>query len=430
MTMIMGAVILGDSMIYNVLPTGVESFGVSVGLVGVLLSANRIVRFVSNTVAAWVLERFGIIVPLSVSILIAIGTSATYGLARGFAILVVARVFWGIAFSVFRLSGYLVTIEETQDSNRGRIMGFYTSGARTGSIIGVLVGGLLFDLAGKTVSFLAVAAFGLLAIPAVIVLARDLKRKGSEPGRRQPHELRTHTGGGEPDTPPIEVTRQNWLWNLLVSPMPELTRFQRRQILTACVTYFAFHTVMSGVLVGSMGYFLSQKLPDGLTVAGVAIGIATLNGVIISTRWASGLAAPYFGYLGDRYGREKVVIAAIPICLVSLMLLAFPGSLLATVLFLPFAFAATGASITALDATVGGLAPPNRRATVMSRYATWQDVGSAIGPLVAYAALGFTSLTLVYIGGAVLMVGALVVFASVFARSGRRAAMEARSTTQ
>ena len=52
MTMIMGAVILGDSMIYNVLPTGVESFGVSVSLVGVLLSANRVVRFVSNTVAA------------------------------------------------------------------------------------------------------------------------------------------------------------------------------------------------------------------------------------------------------------------------------------------------------------------------------------------------------------------------------------------
>jgi len=127
-----------------------------------------------------------------------------------------------------------------------------------------------------------------------------------------------------------------------VSPVPELTRFQRRQILTACVTYFAFHTVMSGIPVGSMGYFLSQKLSDGLTIADVAIGIATLNGVIISTRWATGVAAPYFGYLGDRHGREGVVLVAIPICLVSLMLLAFPASLLATVLFLPLAFAATG----------------------------------------------------------------------------------------
>ena len=215
-----------------------------------------------------------------------------------------------------------------------------------------------------------------------------------------------------------------------MSPVPELTRFQRRQILTACVTYFAFHTVMSGIPVGSMGYFLSQKLPDGLTIAGVAIGIATLNGVIISTRWATAVAAPYFGYLGDRQGREGVVLVAIPICLVSLMLLAFPASLLATVLFLPLAFAATGASITALDATVGALASANRRATVMSMYATWQDVGSAIGPLVAYAALGFTSLMLVYIGGAVLMVGALAAFACVFARSGRLLGAEARSVNR
>ena len=215
-----------------------------------------------------------------------------------------------------------------------------------------------------------------------------------------------------------------------MSPVPELTRFQRRQILTACVTYFAFHTVMSGIPVGSMGYFLSQKLPDGLTIAGVAIGIATLNGVIISTRWATGVAAPYFGYLGDRHGREGVVLVAIPICLVSLMLLTFPASLLATVLFLPLAFAATGASITALDATGGALASANRRATVMSMYATWQDVGSAIRPLVAYAALEFTSLMLVGIGGAVLMVGALAAFACVFARSGRLLGAEARSVNR
>jgi MFS family permease len=426
MTMILGAVILGDSMIYNVLPTGVESFGVSVGLVGVLLSANRVVRFVSNSVAAWVIERFGIILPLSISIVIAIGTSATYGLAQGFAILLAARILWGIAFSVFRLSGFLVTIEETQDSNRGRIMGLYTSGARTGSIIGVLVGGLLFDLAGKTISFLAVSTVGFLAIPAVIALARDMSRGGSTRNSRKQTGSRVHVETDDSE-PPRPMLKQNWLWNVLVSPVPELSRFQRRQILIASMTYFAFHTVMSGILVGSMGYFLSQKLPDGLTIAGVAIGIATLNGLIISTRWASGLAAPYFGYLGDRYGRDKIVIISVPICLVSLMLLAFPASLLATVLFLPLAFAATGASITALDATVGGLAPVNRRAIVMSRYATWQDVGSAIGPLVAYAVLGFASLSLVYIGGAVLMVLALLVFASVFSRGGELVETEARS---
>ncbi|HCH11065.1 MAG TPA: hypothetical protein DEW32_17945, partial [Dehalococcoidia bacterium] len=143
--------------------------------------------------------------------------------------MLVARVMWGIAFSVFRLSGFLLTIEETQDSNRGRIMGFYTSGARTGSIIGVLVGGLLFDIVGKTVSFLAVAAFGLLAIPAIIALARDLKRVGTALGDLRLPESSDCGGDGEPGTSRRELIKQNWFWNFLVSPVPELTRFQRRQ---------------------------------------------------------------------------------------------------------------------------------------------------------------------------------------------------------
>ncbi|MEE9249015.1 MAG: hypothetical protein V3U79_10015 [Dehalococcoidia bacterium] len=44
MTAIVGAVIMGDSMLYNVLPSNIASFGVSAGLVGVILSANRFVR--------------------------------------------------------------------------------------------------------------------------------------------------------------------------------------------------------------------------------------------------------------------------------------------------------------------------------------------------------------------------------------------------
>ena len=46
----------------------------------------------------------------------------------------------------------------------------------------------------------------------------------------------------------------------------------------------------------------------------------------------------------------------------------------------------------------------------MSRHATWQDVGSAVGPLVAYAALTTVSLEPVYFGGAAVMAAALAFF--------------------
>lgn len=418
MTAVSAAVIMGDSMIYNVLPSRVEAFGVSVGLVGVLLSANRVVRLASNSLAAWALERFGIVAPLTVAIVIAIGTTATYGVGRGFAVLVAARVLWGVAFSVFRLTGYMVVIEESRDSNRGRIMGFFTSGVRSGSIFGVLAGGMLFDVAGKTASFLVMAGFGLLALPAVAALRRH---PGGEPRALAASSTMTPSDSSRDDAKPRDRTdgKREWLWNILVSPVPELSVGERRRVLTLCFTYFCFHLVMNGVLVGSLGYLLSQRLPSGATIVGVALGVATLNGFLISTRWITGLAAPYFGYLGDRHGREKIVAGAIPVCVIGLTLLAIPGTFGAAVVWLPLAFGAVAAAVTALDSTIGGLAPPRRRARVMSRYATWQDVGSAIGPLAAYAVIGFASLTLVYLTGAAVLVVALGVFLTVFRLSAR-----------
>ena len=172
-TAVAAATIMGDSMLYNVLPSQVDAFGISVGLVGVLLSANRLVRLVSNLVAAWAMERFGMRGPLLASVFLALGTTVAYGTAPWFSVLLVARLVWGMTFSVFRLSGYLVVLEESADGSRGRLMGFFTSGMRIGSIIGVLLGGFLFDVTGRTVSFLVIAAIGLVGLPAALALLKS-----------------------------------------------------------------------------------------------------------------------------------------------------------------------------------------------------------------------------------------------------------------
>ncbi|MEE9199135.1 MAG: MFS transporter, partial [Dehalococcoidia bacterium] len=114
------------------------------------------------------------------------------------------------------------------------------------------------------------------------------------------------------------------------------------------------------------------------------------------------------------FGRERVLLAAVPVCVGALFLLAYPGLLWLTLLWLPLAFVGTTASLTSLDALAGGLAPVDRRAQVMSRYATWQDVGSAIGPLLAYAVLGFASLTSVYLGGGCILVVVFFLFLGTF----------------
>jgi MFS family permease len=435
-TAVAAATIMGDSMLYNVLPSQVDAFGISVGLVGVLLSANRLVRLVSNLVAAWAMERFGMRGPLLASVFLALGTTVAYGTAPWFSVLLVARLVWGMTFSVFRLSGYLVVLEESADGSRGRLMGFFTSGMRIGSIIGVLLGGFLFDVTGRTVSFLVIAAIGLVGLPAALALLKSghaaVVASGSSSDGEDKEFL--HTDSTQSPTAPQETdkgsdhsisattltpvdptgaaTLSEKVWDLLISKAPELSFRQRRMILTANFTFFCFHLVMNGVLISSLGYFLNQRLGAGAAIAGMVIGIATLNGMLISTRWISGLSAPYFGYIGDKYGRARILAVSIPMCLVALLLLAFSPSLWIIVAWLPVAFASTAASITALDSLVGGLAPERRRAQIMSRYATWQDSGSALGPLIVFAVLEYTtsSFVFVYLGGATLLAFAFVIF--------------------
>ena len=48
-----------------------------------------------------------------------------------------------------------------------------------------------------------------------------------------------------------------------------------------------------------------DKVGDQLTVAGVAIGVATLTGLLLASRWIADLAAPLMGAVSDKVGRRR-----------------------------------------------------------------------------------------------------------------------------
>lgn len=399
-TIIVATAIMGDSMIYNVLPSNVSAFGVAVGLVGVLLSANRFVRLASNPLAAYLLQRYGVARPLLASIVVALGSTAMLGLAKGFALLLLARILWGVSFSVFRLTGYLLALEEGQDGTRGRLMGVFSGGIRIGSLIAVLLGGILFDLLGRGPSFLIIAAIGLLSIPAFLDLVRGSRLDdvvGAEPGRGAHRKTAVST----------DKSVAQRLWNLVVPSVPGMDAGQRNKLLAASFTAFAFYLVMGGVLISTLGFYLRERLGDEVAIAGLVIGIATLNGLLLAVRLMTDVAGPLLGYLGDRVGHERIPIVAIPACVAALLLMAFDAPALWAFLWLPVAFMGVTAAVISLNAAVGGMATVDRRPQVMSRLASWQDLGFASGPLLAYAALDSVSLTTIYVVGACILLIAL-----------------------
>ncbi len=410
-TIIVATVFMGDSMIYNVLPSNVSAFGVAVGLVGVLLSANRFVRLASNPLAAYLLQRYGVARPLMASMVMALGTTVMLGLAKGFALLLLARLLWGICFSILRLTGFLVVLEEGEDGRRGRLMGVFSGGMRVGSLVGVLLGGILFDILGRGPSFLIIAAIGLLSIPAFLQLVSS-----SRPGA----VVELETGGG--DHLKLEASADagvgHKLWDLVVPTVPGMDPGQRYKLLAASFTTFAFYLVMGGVLISTLGYYLREQLGDEVAIAGLVVGIATLNGLLLASRLMSDIAGPFLGYLGDRVGHERIPVVAIPMSVAALLLMAFNAPALWAFVWLPVAFLGVAGAIISLNAAVGGMAPVHRRPQVMSRLASWQDLGFASGPLLAYAAIGSVSLATIYVVGAGILLVALASQAFAFVRHG------------
>ena len=332
------------------------------------------------------------------------------GMAKGFALLLLARLLWGVSFSILRLTGYLVVLEEAEDGGRGRLMGVFSGGIRVGSMVAVLLGGILFDMLGRGPSFLVIAAIGLMSIPAFLALVPGLRQGDvveveTEGGVHQKSEASTEEGVGQR------------LWNQVVPSMPGMDAGQRFKLLAAYFTTFSFYLVMGGVLISTLGFYLRERLGDEVSVAGLVIGIATLNGLLLAVRLMTDVAGPLLGYLGDRVGHERIPVVAIPTCVAALLLMAFNAPALWAFVWLPVAFVGVTAAMLSLNAAVGGMAPVHRRPQVMSRLASWQDLGFASGPLLAYAALGSVSLTIIYVVGACILLTALAAQTFAFVRN-------------
>ena len=397
---------MGDSMIYAVLPSNISAFGVSAGLVGVLLSANRFVRLVSNPLADRLFRRFGMERPLALAVVLSIGTTLAYGIGPGFAVLLIARILWGLCYSILRLGGYVTVLEDGREGDRARLMGLSSGGQRAGSIVGVLLGGILFDLTGRLASFSIVAGLGLVALPLVFGIVK------------KPSPTRSDKAATSISIPMRADAREedgSFLQRTLLGRSSRERDGKTVRLLALFLNSFVFYFALGGIVVSTLGFFLSEVLgEEGASLGGWMIGTATLNGALLATNWIAALGGPILGLFGDRIGRERIILIATPLSICMVLLLAFPGNLALTLLWLPVGFISAATVGASSDALAGDLAPRDRRSTVMSRYATWQDLGSATGPLLGYLALGFASLTWVYAVNACLMGISMLIFAVVF----------------
>ena len=148
------AALLGDAMLYVVMPARPELWQLTIVQVGVLLSANRLVRLFTNPLSSVFVERYGVNTPFRISLLASLGVLVAYAFSKNFLVLIFARLLWGTCWSVLRLVCQWVASDQSTEENIGFNLSSNASVIRLGSIGGAVFGGVLSDYLGYELSLI------------------------------------------------------------------------------------------------------------------------------------------------------------------------------------------------------------------------------------------------------------------------------------
>lgn len=171
-------------------------------------------------------------------------------------------------------------------------------------------------------------------------------------------------------------------WSVLVSPLPESARSIRRRLLAINYLRFGAAFAANGLVIATISPFLADLYGDEATVFGASVGIVTLAGFLVGVRWFGDLAlAVPMGHLSDTWGRRRTVMVGSALTLAAMLVVALADKPEVIVAALPMLLITGSSLAVALDASAGDAVPDEARAGSMARYATWLDMGSAMGPI-------------------------------------------------
>lgn len=354
--------LLGDQLLYAVLPVMHEAMGIPVTAIGLILSANRLVRLITNSVSGYVIDRFGRRWPFIGSLLLGGLTTITYGVLSGVWVLLIARLLWGTAWSFLRIEGLSTALDVASDATRGRMMGIFQSISRLGGAMAMLVGGLLTDIIGFRLTFILFG--GITCLAAIIAYIEMASRDASGVAPSAPPPPQMHPDGSlsgagtAAETPLLGATRRTAYWRLIV--------------LSWCT--FSTLLVIGGLVSSTLGYMLQQRFGMSTTIGSVTIGMASLTGILLGDRGFLDLAAaPLAGSLSDRWGRQRLVLLTLPASVVLVGLYGLMHSLVAITAITCFVFLCNITLNVTFNAVAGDIAPPDKRSMFLSLFVTFQD---------------------------------------------------------
>lgn len=359
--------LIGDTSLYAVLPTHAADAAVPVAAIGILLSANRFIRLALNGPVGVLYDRLPrrrLFVP---SLFLGALSTAIYALTLGFWPLLLGRLLWGVAWVGIWVGGNTIILDISHAGNRGQRVGVYQLFFFLGASGGAVLGGLLTDILGYHSAMGAGATLTLLGALVALLFLPETRGLRTATGPHAPANLAT-------DTP-----------------------HHRGQLAAAFGLLGVNRLVMAGILLPTLGLFLSRQFGPSTSIAGLTLGVASLTGVALG---ANGLismgSTALFGGWSDRAGsRWGVAAAGLLPGFAGFGLLAAASPLLALV-GIPLTAMTGGSNQSLSTALVGDLSNERQRGKRLGMLYTVGDLASAVGPPLAYGVISWVGLDVVY----------------------------------
>jgi MFS family permease len=318
---------IGDTLLYAVLPLYHQDFGVSLAMVGVLLSLNRWIRLLANSAVAAIGERVG---PHALMVAAAAGSAVSttlYGLAENEAVQVAARMLWGMSFASLNLSTLAYAVSDR--ANAGKRVG--ASRAALGIVQAMsLVGGAWIVLhAGPRTVFLIYGGLTLVSLGAALLLPRLPREVADKRGFRLPVPHRLETWG------------------------------------------FMLGFAGDGVFLLTLAFLMKDSITSVAPVMATAM--------LLALRWLVEITTgPISGRIGDRFGASRISVANGALLVAGFALIAIDHEVIGALMVVM--------TRGMFNTLIPVLVIARGHGSVLSSqasYSTWRDFGAAVGPLSA-----------------------------------------------
>ncbi len=282
-SLITAACLIGDSMLYIVLPICFAQAGLSsLWEVGIILSVNRLVRLPLNPMVGWLYRHISDRTGIFIATVLATITTFSYAFADGFAVWLLLRCLWGIAWTLLRLGGFYCILNVSSDDNRGYFMGLYNGLYRIGSLAGMLLGGIFADWLGFSVTCMLFGA----CTAATIVLGFLCVPRGNS---------------GVPAGTQAEERSLTWLW-------------KDGTVLWVMATGLVVALIYQGLYASTLSELIRIHFGSSVTLLGrrVAVGAANASGA--SCKLSAGVGAVAGPWIGvfvrtyRRFGRRSMMV--------------------------------------------------------------------------------------------------------------------------